>query len=54
MTEIDLGITPKGEITLSLDDGTSFLEVVIHTVEDARALAKAILDMADLVEAKDE
>ena len=50
MTEIDLGITPKGEITLSLDDGVSVAGIVIHTVEDARALAKAILEVADMVE----
>lgn len=50
MTEIELGITPKGEITLSLDDGESVAGIVIHTVEDARALAKAILEVADQVE----
>ena len=50
MTESDLGITPKGEITLSLDDGEYVERIVIHTVEDARALARAILEIADMVE----
>ena len=50
MTEIELGITPEGGITLSLDDGEYVERIVIHTVEDARALAKAILEIADMVE----
>ena len=50
MTELDLGSAPKGEVTLSLDDGENVERIVIHTVEDARALARAILEIADMVE----
>ena len=51
MTAIELGITPERGISLSLDDGEYVGRIVIQTVEDARALAKAILEVADMVEA---